>query len=93
MALKLFGHLGYGDLQTPFANPTVQAEFLNETQRLVDDYRADTAAQAGMLIDRTVEVPQMLYELHVSGGMFQQLGGHEVGHASWGCAHGGAGLG
>lgn len=77
MALQLFGHLGFGDAETPFANPTVQATFYASTQELVDRYRADTAAQAGLLIERTTENFQEFYRMHVVGGMMQVLGGHD----------------
>jgi hypothetical protein len=77
MALKLFGHLGYADAVQPFGSPTVQAQFYETTQDLVAQYRADTDAQAGLLIQRDTENFQEWYTLYVHGGMLQALGGHD----------------
>lgn len=77
MALKFFGHLGYGDMETPFSSPIVQAEFLEETVSLVQRYRDETDAIFNLFVERDTEEPQLRYGLDEHGGYMQRLGGHD----------------
>lgn len=86
MPQTLFGHLGFQDRATPFANPASLAVFYEETVRLLRQYNADTAAVSQFLISKVTEEVQELYAQQAVGGMMQARGGLEQSKAVKGFA-------